>query len=148
MGWRIPSLSKSHFLNHQLSHLAIVHDIHLAMATKPPQLINNIFFLSDYLRNFFLHQDWLSGDVSASRLGTALLFSSRAGSDLGLVSRLVWGLCQLGSSSQVGTHCGPWWGNSVSDTCHLAPCYLNRDEVFLLLSDQYHNPEQGFEPGT
>ena len=37
----------------------------------------------------------------AFTLGTALLISSRAGSDLGLVSRLVWGLCQLGSSSQV-----------------------------------------------
>ena len=27
-------------------------------------------------------------------------------------------------------------------SCHPAPCY----KVFLLLSDRYHNPEQGFEP--
>ena len=41
MEWRIPSMSKSNFLNHQLSHLAAVPQIHLAMATNPPQLINN-----------------------------------------------------------------------------------------------------------
>ena len=41
MGWRISSLSKSNFLSHQLIHLAAVPQIHLAMATKPPQLINN-----------------------------------------------------------------------------------------------------------
>ena len=33
----------------------------------------------------------------ASTLGSALLIRSRAGSDLGHASRLVWGLCQLGS---------------------------------------------------
>ena len=33
----------------------------------------------------------------AYTLGTALLISSRAGTGLGLVSRLVWGLCELGS---------------------------------------------------
>ena len=39
MGRRIPSLSKSsNFLSHQLSHLKTVIPIHLAMATKPPQL--------------------------------------------------------------------------------------------------------------
>ena len=42
MGWRIPSLSKSNFLSHQLSHLATGPQIHLAMATKPPQLITNV----------------------------------------------------------------------------------------------------------
>ena len=34
-----PSLPKSHFLSHQLSHLTTVPHIHLAMATKPPQLM-------------------------------------------------------------------------------------------------------------
>ena len=70
------------------------------------------FFLSALLRNFFP----VSGPTEqwcASTLGTALLCNSRAGSDLGLVFRLVWGLCQLGSSSQVGTRCGPWRGNSI-----------------------------------
>ena len=60
----------------------------------------------------------------ASTLGIALLISSRVGSELGLVSRLVLGLCQLGSSSQGGIHCGPWQ-DIVSDTCHPVPCYLN-----------------------
>ena len=46
----------------------------------------------------------------ASTLGTALLCSSRAGSDSGLISRLVWGLYQFGSSSLVGTRCGPGLG--------------------------------------
>ena len=32
--------------------------------------------------------------------------------------------------------------------CHLAPCYLNSDKLFLTLSNWYRNPEQGFEPGT
>ena len=39
----------------------------------------------------------------------ALLCSFMAGSDLGLVSRWGWGLCQLGSSSQIRTRCGLWW---------------------------------------
>ena len=46
MGWRIPSLFKStNFLSHQLSHLTAVPHIHLAMATKPPQLIKASFTL-------------------------------------------------------------------------------------------------------
>ena len=36
----------------------------------------------------------------------------------------------------------------VSNTCHPAPCYLNKDKVFLLLSNQYRNPERGFKPGS
>ena len=36
----------------------------------------------------------------------------------------------------------------VSDICHPVPCYLNSNKVFLLLSDKYHNPEQGFKPGS
>ena len=36
----------------------------------------------------------------------------------------------------------------VSDTCHPAPCYLNSNKVFLLLSDRYCNPEWWFKPGT
>ena len=36
--------------------------------------------------------------------------------------------------------------NIISDTCHPAPCYWNSDKVFQLLSDQYCNPERGFEP--
>ena len=43
MGWRIPSLSKTNFLRHQLSHLTTVPYIHLAMATKPHQLIKASF---------------------------------------------------------------------------------------------------------
>ena len=31
------------FLSHQLSHMATVPHIHLAMATKPPQLIEGFF---------------------------------------------------------------------------------------------------------
>ena len=46
-------------------------------------------------------------------LGAALLCSFRAGSDLGLVSRWGWELCQLGSSSQARTRCGPWQGNRL-----------------------------------
>ena len=38
--------------------------------------------------------------------------------------------------------------NIISDTCHPGPCYFNSNKVFLLLSDQYRNPERGFEPGT
>ena len=51
----------------------------------------------------------------ASTLGAALLCSSRADSDLGLISK--WGcwLCQFGSSSHFGTRFGPWQGNSISD---------------------------------
>ena len=46
MGWRIPSLFKSsNFLSPQLSHLTTVPYIHLAMATKPPQLIKASFTL-------------------------------------------------------------------------------------------------------
>ena len=40
------------------------------------------------------------------------------------------------------------WFYIVSNTCYLAPCSLNSEKVFLLLSYQYHNPEQGFEPGS
>ena len=36
----------------------------------------------------------------------------------------------------------------VSNTCHPAPCYLNSDKVFLLLSNRYRNPKLGFEPWT
>ena len=36
----------------------------------------------------------------------------------------------------------------ISNTCHPAPCYLNSNQVFLLLSNQYHNPDRGFEPGS
>ena len=36
----------------------------------------------------------------------------------------------------------------VSDTCRPAPCYLNSDKLFLTLSDQYHNPKRGLEPGS
>ena len=38
--------------------------------------------------------------------------------------------------------------NIVSNTCYPAPCYLNSNKVFLLLSDQYCDPERGFEPGS
>ena len=53
MGWRIPSLSKSHFLSHQLSHLTTVPHIHLAMATKSPQLIKASF--TKYWANLASH---------------------------------------------------------------------------------------------
>ena len=36
----------------------------------------------------------------------------------------------------------------VSDTCHVAPYYLNSDKPFLTLSNQYCNPEQRFKPGS
>ena len=36
----------------------------------------------------------------------------------------------------------------ISNTCHPAPYYLNSDKPFLTLSDQYRNPEWGFEPGS
>ena len=29
--------------------------------------------------------------------------------------------------------------------CHPAPCFLNRDKLFLTLSDQYRNPERRFQ---
>ena len=67
-------------------------------------------------------------------LDAALLCSFRAGSDLICESPdWVEELCQF---------------DIVSDTCLPAPCYLNSDKVFLLLGDQYHNPEEGFKPGT
>ena len=57
MGWRIPSLFKSSdFLCNQLrlSNLARVHHIHLAMTTKPLQLIKASFTLyKDYDILFF-----------------------------------------------------------------------------------------------
>ena len=34
----------------------------------------------------------------------------------------------------------------LSDTCHPVPFYLNNAKVFLLLSDLYRNPKQGFKP--
>ena len=43
----------------------------------------------------FLPVSGLSEPWCTSTLGAALLCSSRAGSDLGLVSRLVWRLCQV-----------------------------------------------------
>ena len=55
MGWRIPSLSKTNFLGHQLSYLA--------MATKPSQLIKASFTLyKDYviINNLFLIQHVLT----------------------------------------------------------------------------------------
>ena len=54
----------------------------------------------------------------ASTLSTALLCSSRAGA---------------------------WY--CKQHNYHRTPYYLNSDKVFLLLSDQYHNPERGFKPG-
>ena len=44
-----------------------------------------------------------------------------------------WGLCQLDSVT---------WFNIISITCHPAPCYLNSCNLFLILSDQYCNPER------
>ena len=38
--------------------------------------------------------------------------------------------------------------NIVGDPCHPVPYYLNSEKPFLTLSDWYHNPERGFEPGT
>ena len=66
-----------------------------------------LFFLIIRLPPEFLPASGPTERWCASTLGAALLCSSRAGSDLGLVSRLVWGLCQ------VGTLCGPWRGNSL-----------------------------------
>ena len=37
---------------------------------------------------------------------------------------------------------------STNCNYQLAPCYLNSAKVFILLSNQYHNPEWGFKPGT
>ena len=36
----------------------------------------------------------------------------------------------------------------VSRFCHPAPCYMISDKLFISLSDQYCNPERGFEPGS
>ena len=49
----------------------------------------------------------------ASTLGAALVCSSKAGSDFGACIQMSWGLCQLGSTPQVGTRCGPRRGNSL-----------------------------------
>ena len=78
-----------------------------------PKLCNN-FLLIVRLSPEFLLASGPTELCCASTLVAALLTSSRVGSDLGLVSRLVWGLCQLGSSSQVRTRCGPWRDNSLS----------------------------------
>ena len=40
------------------------------------------------------------------------------------------------------------WFYIVSDTCHPVPYYLNSDMQFLTMSNQYCNPEPGFEPGS
>ena len=84
------------------------------------------FFIIIRLPPEFLSVSGMTEQWCASTLGASLLCSSRAGSDLGLISTLVWGLCQLGSSSQVGTHCG--WGNSLGwfpwilePMCQMAP---------------------------
>ena len=69
-------------------------------------------------------------------LDAALLCTSRTGAELGCES-------ELGVPDSVYARF-----DIISDTCHLAPCYLNSDKVFLLLSDRYHNPELGFEPGS
>ena len=49
---------------------------------------SNIFLFSAFLRNCFLCCDHWNGDMMPT-LGTALLCSSRVGSDLGCVSGLV-----------------------------------------------------------
>ena len=64
MGWRIPSLSKSHFRSHQLSHLTTVPHIHPAMATKPLQLIK---------ASFTIYKDYdIVSNVQGSDLGCSL----------------------------------------------------------------------------
>ena len=40
------------------------------------------------------------------------------------------------------------WFNIIRDICQPAPCYLNSDKVFIILSNHYRNPEWGFEPGS
>ena len=86
-------------------------------------LCNFTFFLSALLRSCFLCWDRWNGEVTPTN-DAALLCSSRVGFDLGRESGLDW---------RVQFHI-------VSDTCHPAPCYLNSDKVFLLLSNQYLNP--------
>ena len=68
-------------------------------------------------------------------LGAALQCSSKEGSDLGLESRLVEELCQLGFLYH------------KRHNCHTAPYYLNSDKPFLTLSDQYRNAERDLSLG-
>ena len=119
------------------------------------------FQLSTFLRNFFLCWDRWNGDVTPT-LDAALLCSSRAGADLGCDSGLVRGALNHHSAIyhiplQYWNYCNTQanWAcliastlSSISTICHPAPCYLNSDKVFPLLSDQYRNPERGSEPGT
>ena len=106
-----------------------------------------IFLLSAFLLNCFLCWDRWNGDMTSS-LDAAMLCSSKAGTDLGCESGLVWGdigiiaiLKHIGRANSVYAQF-----DIVSNTCHPAPCYLNSNKAFLLLSDPNHNPELGFEP--
>ena len=58
MGWRIPSLSKSYFLSNQQSHLTTVLHIHLAIATKPPQLIYNVISIIYIIQRLYICSVW------------------------------------------------------------------------------------------
>ena len=127
------SLSLSHSLTHTQTHFFQQSCIFLQLPRS------HFFYFFIRLPPEFFPVSGLTERWCASTLGAALLCSSRAGSDLGLVSRLVWGLCQLGSSSQVGTCCGLWRGNSI---------FLWQYYSGSILVPYKYMPWVRFKPGT
>ena len=115
--------------------------------------IYSVFLWSAFLQNYFLCWDCWNGDMMPT-LDAALLCSSRAGSDLGRESGIIEPLLYI-SATYLGRVILHSNGKKrlarfdiISDTCHPAPCYFNSNKVFLLLSNQYCNPERGFKLGT
>ena len=56
-------------------------------------------------------------------------------------------------SKLMSSECDTSWYDTMATTSQAAIgypafCYLNWKKLFIILSDQYCNPEQGFEPGT
>ena len=79
----------------------------------------------------------------ASILGTALLCSSRAGYDLGLVSRWGWGLCKLGSQLNILVNTNPCFislaiGQSPLDMGHLTQYWIPAR------NNDYHKSKSNF----
>ena len=153
-GWHIPNRFDQKILVHQKQNKFV----------SIFELDSINFFLSAFLQNCFLCWDRWNRDVMPT-LDTTLLSSGAV--TLGRV--LIWVVSPdwfeelkplqrhlsyaitilelLQYSSTLGVPDSVYaWFNIVSNTCHPAPCYFNSNKVFLLLSDQFCNPERGFEP--
>ena len=99
-----PKLKK--FLKN-LAWVWLAQTLFSVLHTAAQEVETKHIFLTAFLWNFFLWRDGWHGGVPP-HLVQPCCVALRQALDSGLISRLVWGLCQLGSSSQVETSCGPW----------------------------------------